>query len=104
MIIHTLPFSEPCDGCDGHTEIMTATPGRYLAMCLDTASIGDRVYCTRCDCSGTIEATPTYGQYVDWGLDVCQQCQDALMQKLNALAQRIRELVGCDSVVITREQ
>ena len=100
MFLNNLPFAGPCEGCDGYTEIMTAAKGLYID--LDTARAGDRVYCTRCNCTGTIR-TSAYGQYVDWGKDICELCEAEMDRRLAILTHQIIAQLGCLSAVITRE-
>lgn len=92
--MYRVPFLEPCSGCGGYTEIDTNHD--YLVMGVHLASIGDRVMCSRCQCTGVIDIDEN-GKFCHWAEDLCNSCNESFERELDLLsvdmARRIRQML-----------
>lgn len=85
-----VPFLEACSGCGSHTNVETEQD--YLVLNAVLANIGDIVSCSMCECSGTIDVDED-GKFCHWSKELCEYCILELDERLDALSERIINLV-----------
>lgn len=61
-------FVETCAGCGSGTYVLSLSPGSVVT-------------CSRCDCTGTIEADAD-GYYCLWNEELCRICLDGLIERI----------------------
>lgn len=99
--MYQVPFLESCSGCEGFTQIETSR--EYLVIDAIHASVGDRVSCSRCECTGVIDIDDK-GQFCNWNEALCETCSVSFERELDALAahlgKRVLQILGCEDTPV----